>query len=562
MRVTVEPEALAEWSAHARRTADRLAASLTALETGLAPLVRTWRGEAGEGFGRRRRQWHDAASGLLGTMAELIVLVETARGNYLGATTANAQIWPADPTVRLTSAGRRIDAEVEDLRAAVVALVASADGLAAAWTALATGLAATAGMAGDDGPGAAFGIDLDRMALAAFQGWRATVLLLDGITGGLAATGNNLVEAERASTPGRATADDVITARSVPVPPLRLPPAAAGDARGAPALLGYWPTADPPRLRASSTAWRGASEALGRAAHDATATVDRLVAANSGDPGLHQARAFTRSALSDDPTSGLVGVLALTGTRIASACDGLAAATDHTRALMRDAAARVAGGEAWYHPVAAALDATITRGLAHRVAMGGDVALLELELSRIHADYVRAVQLVRAELAPEAVERLARLATAVTPPVPVAASPCDVRAAGTAVPEAHREALIAEAQAAGHKMHPAEVLQIGRAPDGRVVWLERGDENSGLSHLLRAGRIANFADRGVPLPEIPGLALRAVTEGTQLGRVREGGVAYEVALSDGRRTPVVIVVGSNGYIVTARPLGSEDQVTP
>jgi hypothetical protein len=53
-----------------------------------------------------------------------------------------------------------------------------------------------------------------------------------------------------------------------------------------------------------------------------------------------------------------------------------------------------------------------------------------------------------------------------------------------------------------------------------------------------------------------------VTEGTQLGRVREGGVAYEVALSDGRRTSVVVVVGSNGYIVTARPLGSEDQVTP
>jgi len=229
---------------------------------------------------------------------------------------------------------------------------------------------------------------------------------------------------------------------------------------------------------------------------------------------------------------------------------------------MRDAAARIAGGEAWYHPVAAALDATITRGLAHRVALGGDIALLELELSRIHADHVRAVQLVRAELAPEAVERLARLATAVTPPVPVAASPCDVRAAGTAVPEAHREALIAEAQAAGHKMHPAEVLQIGRAPDGRVVWLERGAGASGLSHILRAGRIANFADRGVPLSEIPGLALRAVTEGRQLGRVREGGVAYEVALSDGRWTPVVVVVGSNGYIVTARPLGSEDQVTP
>jgi hypothetical protein len=90
------------------------------------------------------------------------------------------------------------------------------------------------------------------------------------------------------------------------------------------------------------------------------------------------------------------------------------------------------------------------------------------------------------------------------------------------------------------------------------VWLERGDDRSGLSHILRAGRIGDFARRGVAYADIPGLALRAVTQGRPLGQVRDGGVAYDVDLGGGRHTPVVVVVGSNGYIVTARPLSVDE----
>ena len=59
-------------------------------------------------------------------------------------------------------------------------------------------------MAGDDDAGSTFATDYDGMAAAAWQGWRRSADLLDGIAGGLAATGNNLAGAERDSTAGRA----------------------------------------------------------------------------------------------------------------------------------------------------------------------------------------------------------------------------------------------------------------------------------------------------------------------------------------------------------------------
>jgi hypothetical protein len=178
---------------------------------------------------------------------------------------------------------------------------------------------------------------------------------------------------------------------------------------------------------------------------------------------------------------------------------------------------------------------------------------------------VRAVESLRGELHPAGADRLARIATAMAPPTPVPANTCMLTsptgATGAPVPEAHRQALIAEVVAAGHKISPAEVVQIARAPDERVVWLERGDDESGLAHILQPGRIANFADRGVALADIPGVAMRAVTEGRRLGSVRDGGVAYELNLPGGRSTNVVVVVGSNGYVVTARPLGNEEGVS-
>jgi WXG100 family type VII secretion target len=559
VQVTVEPEALAEWSVHARRTCASLDVRLAALDRDLAALARAWQGAAADGFVARQRQWRHAAAGLVRTLNLLASLVETAGGNYRAATTANHRTWHTVSAlaVEAMAAGRgRIRADVEDIRAAVRALLLAADDLVAGWTTLAAGLTGSAAMAGGDDAGAAFGADYDVMAAAAWQGWRRCQLMIDGIAGGLASTGNNLAEAERASTAGARAPFVPITARGAPVSGPGPPPTAGGGPL-ATGLAAFWPAADPERLREAAAAWRASAAGVHGAVDAVFAAVDALVAANP-DATLAAMRRFTGAALSDDPTSGLAGVLAGTGGRIASACAGLADLTEHTRDRIRDTVARYASGDEWYHPVGDVVDAFVRFKPGRFLASAEDAYLLRLALASIHDEHVRAVAAVRGELHPAGADRLARIATAMAPPTPTPANTCMLAspagAVGEAVPEARRQSLVEEVAAAGHKISPADVVQIARAPDGRVVWLERGDDRAGLSHILRAGRIRGFTDCGVAYAEIPGLAIRALTHGTRLGTVRNGGEAYEVDLGGGRSVKVVVVIGSNGYIVSAYPL--------
>src|SRR5689334_9026764 len=141
VQVMVEPEALAEWSAHARHTGMRLQGRFAALEGDLAPLTRTWHGAAAGGFTARHRQWQGAAAGLFGTLTELAELIDAARANYLAARSANATIWQAQvPSTAVVlhamaagdgrGRGRgRIEADLEDIRTAVRALVVAEDDL-------------------------------------------------------------------------------------------------------------------------------------------------------------------------------------------------------------------------------------------------------------------------------------------------------------------------------------------------------------------------------------------------------------------------------------------------
>ena len=563
MLVTVDPDALAEWSAHARRTGTQLDTRLGALDDGLAPLAGTWTGAAADAFAARHRQWRRAADGLLRTLAALAELVDTAHANYRSATAANARIWRLDAAVVVVHAmgtGRgRISADVEEVRTAVARLVEALDGLVAAWAGLSADLAGTATMAGGDDVGAAFAVDYNAMADAAWRGWRGTVLLLDGIAAGLAATGNNLVQAEIDSTPSRRWMFPPIVASTGPVPSPARPAVLAGGPAGGP-LTAHWPTADVALLRAAAATWRNAADDLRfftrRRAIDA---VDMLVAA-SPDTTLAQVRRFTDEALSDDPTSGLIGVLKDTGMRIASACSGLADETERTRERILATIAHYTGGDEWYHPVADVLDRYLRFRPGGIIAAAGDAYLMDLDLSTIHDDHVRAVASVRSELHPAAADRLARIATAVVPPTPTAAQTCVVTPppgpAGAAAPEAERQALTAEVVAAGHKISPDAVVHIARAPDGRVVWLERGDGRTGLSHLLRAERIARFIEVGVAPTDIPGLAVRAILEGRPVGRKGRDGTIYDVDIGGGRHRDIVVVVGSNGYIITAYPVRS------
>jgi hypothetical protein len=201
---------------------------------------------------------------------------------------------------------------------------------------------------------------------------------------------------------------------------------------------------------------------------------------------------------------------------------------------------------------------------------------MNLDLTAIHDDHVRAVGYLRGELDPAGADRLARIATALAPPRPVRADTCVLTspagATGDPVPEAQRQVLVAEVAAGGGRIDPAEVVHIARAYDGRPVWLSRGNGGAGLQHLLRAQRTLAFLDKRVAPTEIPGLALRALAEGPPIGRPRprnveedaalrrrgrEPAFVYRVGVGGGRTINMVVVKAPNGFIVTAYPFGKK-----
>lgn len=107
----------------------------------------------------------------------------------------------------------------------------------------------------------------------------------------------------------------------------------------------------------------------------------------------------------------------------------------------------------------------------------------------------------------------------------------------------------------GIKFDQSSVVVTGRNPAGQVVFLESGTPTSGLRHIV-GEHASQFADIGVPENQIPGVVMRAVTEGKVVGYQGRGTARpiYEIQLN-GYTQRIAITVSSNGYIVGANPSG-------
>ncbi|MER7011248.1 WXG100 family type VII secretion target [Saccharopolyspora sp. NPDC000359] len=122
-----------------------------------------------------------------------------------------------------------------------------------------------------------------------------------------------------------------------------------------------------------------------------------------------------------------------------------------------------------------------------------------------------------------------------------------------------RQRLIEEALAQGHKISPDKVVEIGKDPNGRIVWLEEGkggEGGRGLEHIHER-HDKDFAKFEVPPEDIASLSHRAATEGVytgyRLGKGKTPRPIFEVDYN-GKTIPVAVTVGSNGFIVSAQPV--------
>ncbi|MBC2235412.1 hypothetical protein HCA79_11325 [Listeria seeligeri] len=108
--------------------------------------------------------------------------------------------------------------------------------------------------------------------------------------------------------------------------------------------------------------------------------------------------------------------------------------------------------------------------------------------------------------------------------------------------------LLDELAASGVKYNPEDVVMITKAPDGKLLWLEKGNGKAGLKHIVD-GHAADFEAKGIKdIPSFLNEVLKAKPIKTGVGKngpfadYLVNGVKYRVAY------------GTNGFIVSFYPI--------
>jgi len=117
------------------------------------------------------------------------------------------------------------------------------------------------------------------------------------------------------------------------------------------------------------------------------------------------------------------------------------------------------------------------------------------------------------------------------------------------------EDLIAELQQKNIKHTPDEIIWIGRDAQGKVVWLENGDQDRGAEHIL--GKQKDFEGRKVSKSEILTLVVSAITDGRLIGRQGKSRSIFVVEFG-GIEQYISVEIASNGYIIGANPSNKKD----
>jgi filamentous hemagglutinin len=121
------------------------------------------------------------------------------------------------------------------------------------------------------------------------------------------------------------------------------------------------------------------------------------------------------------------------------------------------------------------------------------------------------------------------------------------------------QALINEVIANGEKISPDKVVMITKVPSGKIVWLETGNQSSGLQHIINEHG-HEFNGKGISNEEIPDYVLEAVYQGNVVGTQgkRNPRAVYEFVYN-GQTQRIAVQVGSNGYIVGANPKSLKEE---
>ncbi|MCM1546923.1 MAG: hypothetical protein NC034_01060, partial [Ruminococcus sp.] len=103
----------------------------------------------------------------------------------------------------------------------------------------------------------------------------------------------------------------------------------------------------------------------------------------------------------------------------------------------------------------------------------------------------------------------------------------------------------------GEKFTRENVMWITRDVEGKIVWLETGNSSAGFNHILTRHPVEQFSTFGVNSEaDLSQLLLDTVSNKIPIGTYGGSGTVYTI----NENTYINIVIGSNGYVVTAHPI--------
>lgn len=102
----------------------------------------------------------------------------------------------------------------------------------------------------------------------------------------------------------------------------------------------------------------------------------------------------------------------------------------------------------------------------------------------------------------------------------------------------------------GVKFSASKMLRIAKNSEGKIVFLEEGNETKGLTHILQRHE-QDFLKKGITKEQIPDAIITAILKGRIIKYVREQGI-YEFTFN-GKVNKIALIIGDNGFIVTYYP---------
>lgn len=122
------------------------------------------------------------------------------------------------------------------------------------------------------------------------------------------------------------------------------------------------------------------------------------------------------------------------------------------------------------------------------------------------------------------------------------------------------EALVKQLEQSGVKFSKKDMVFVTKDQTGQVVWLEKGNESSGLQHIVSRHADDFQSKHGVSKSQISNHLNDVFTSGkVEYSRItqKNGRAGYERLYSYNGKYYLQTGVGTNGYIVSAYPISKE-----